>query len=157
MLLRKVEELGTLSDAARALGMSYRHAWGLIKRTEKLMGKPLLKTWKGGRGGGGAQLTETGLRLLKEFLRVKKTFSKASLDEYEWQNLFLKISARNRIRGEVISVEKDDVSAVVKMRVDTPCVITAFITREAVEDLGVKEGDRATAIIKATEVMISKD
>jgi len=158
MLLQKIQETGTLSDAAKALEMSYRHAWGLIKKTENLIGEPLLKTRKGGRsGGGGAQLTETGERLLKEFLRVKKAFSKTSLDEYGWENLFVKISARNKIEGEVISVEKDKVSAVVKIRIDVPCVITAFITREAVEELGIKEGDRATAVIKATEVMISKE
>ena len=69
----------------------------------------------------------------------------------------MKISARNKIEGEVISVKKDKVSAVVKIRIDVPSVITAFITREAVEELGIKEGDRATAVIKATEVMISKE
>jgi len=115
-----------------------------------------LKTRKGGKaGGGGAQITEVGERLLKEFLRVKKTLSTSSLDEYGWENLFAKISARNKI--EVISVEKDKVSAVVKIRIDVPCIITAFITREAVEELGIKKGDRATAVIKATEVMVSKD
>jgi len=156
-LLQKIQELGTLSDAAKALGMSYRHAWGLIKKTERLIGEPLLKTRKGGKaGGGGAQITEAGERLLREFLRVKKTLSASSLDEYGWENLFAKISARNKIVGEVISVEKDRVSAVVKIRIDAPCVITAFITREAVEELGIKEGDKATAVIKATEVMVSK-
>ncbi len=157
-LLRNVQDLGTLSDAAKALGMSYRHAWGLIKRAEKILGEPLLKTRKGGKaGGGGSQLTETGEKLLKEFSRIKKALYKAPLDEYRWENLFVKISARNKIEGEVISVKKDKVSAVVKIRIDVPSVITAFITREAVEELGIKEGDRATAVIKATEVMISKE
>ena len=138
--------------------MSYRYAWGLIKKTESLIGEPLLKTRKGGKaGGGGAQITEVGERLLKEFLRVKKTLSTSSLDEYGWENLFAKISARNKIVGEVISVEKDKVSAVVKIRIDVPCIITAFITREAVDELWIKKGDRATAVIKATEVMVSKD
>lgn len=68
----------------------------------------------------------------------------------------MKISARNRLEGEVVSVEKDKLSAVVKIKVDTPVIITAFITSEAVEDLGIKKGDRAAAVVKATEVMISK-
>jgi molybdopterin-binding protein len=68
----------------------------------------------------------------------------------------MKISARNRLEGEVISVEKDKLAAVVKIKVDTPVIVTAFITSEAVEDLGVKKGDRAAAVVKATEVMISK-
>jgi molybdate transport system regulatory protein len=156
-LLQKVKELGTLSGAAEALGMSYRHAWGVIKEVEKLVGEPLLETRKGGRaGGGGARLTEAGGRFLKDFSRVRETFSKASLDEFGWEDLFVKFSARNRIEGEVVSVEKDRVSAVVKIKVDVPCIVAAFITREAVEELGVKKGDRAAAVIKATEVMVSK-
>jgi len=45
----------------------------------------------------------------------------------------------------------------VKIRIQAPTVITAVITKEAVEDLGVKSGDRVAAVIKATEVMIAKD
>jgi len=156
-LLKKIHELGTLSEAAEALGMSYRHAWGLVKEVESLIGEPLLETRKGGKtGGGGAKLTEAGERFLKEFSRVKENISKISLDEFGWEDLFMKFSARNKIGGKVISVEKDKVSAVVKIRVDVPHVVTAFITREAVEDLGIKKGDRAAAVIKATEVMVSK-
>ena len=156
-LLQKIEEVGTLSGAAEALGMSYRHAWGVIKKIEKRIGEPLLETHKGGKlGGGGAQLTETGRELIKEFLRLRTSFEQARVDELGWEGLSLKISARNRIEGEVISVEKDKVSAVVKIRVDRPCVITSFITREAVEDLQIEEGGRAVAVVKATEVMISK-
>jgi len=157
-LLQKVQEMGTLSDAAKALGMSYRHAWGLIKQVEALVGEPLLETRKGGKvGGGGARLTGAAKDFLEEFSRVKENVSRASLDEFGWEDLFMKFSARNRIEGEVVSVEKDRVSAVVKIRIDVPCVITAFITREAVEELDVKKGDRAAAVIKATEVMISKE
>lgn len=68
----------------------------------------------------------------------------------------MKISARNRLEGEVISVEKDKLSAVVKIKVDTPVIVTAFITSEAVQDLDIKKGDRAAAVVKATEVMLSK-
>ncbi|MCW4020223.1 MAG: LysR family transcriptional regulator [Candidatus Bathyarchaeota archaeon] len=156
-LLQKIQEVGTLSGAAEALGMSYRHAWGVIKKIEKRIGKPLLKTRKGGRiGGGGAELTETGRELIKAFSKLRSVFDQAREDELGWEGLSLKISARNRIAGEVVSIEKDRVSAVVKIRVDVPCVVTAFITREAVEDLGINEGDRAVAVVKATEVMVSK-
>jgi len=137
--------------------MSYRHAWGVIKEAESMIGQPLLETHKGGKaGGGGASLTEAGKAFLRDFSRVKESISKVSLDEFGWEDLFVKFSARNRIEGEVISVEKDRVSAVVKIKVDVPHVVTAFITREAVEDLEIKKGDRAAAVIKATEVMVSK-
>ena len=157
-LLQGIQEMGTLSGAAEALGMSYRHAWGLIKKVERRIGKPLLRTRKGGKlGGGGAELTPTGQELIKVFMRFESVFDQARADELSWEGLSMKFSARNKIQGEVVSVEKDRVSAVVKIMVDAPCVVTAFITREAVEELGVKEGDRAIAVIKATEVMISKE
>jgi len=68
----------------------------------------------------------------------------------------MKTSARNQFPGKVLSVEKGAVGAVVKMRTDGPCTITAFITKEAVEDLKLKKGDDVSAIVKSTEVMIAK-
>ncbi len=157
-LLQKIGEVGTLSGAAEVLGMSYRYAWSVIKRTEKRIGEPLLKTRKGGRlGGGGAELTQAGQNLIKEFLKIKEVFLNVSKDELTWEGLFVKISARNRIEGEIVSVKKGDVAATVKIRVTVPCVITSFITREAVEDLKIRKGDKVAAVIKATEVMVSKE
>ena len=155
-LLQKIQQVGTLSGGAKALGMSYRHAWGIIKEIEKKIGKSLLKTYKGGKlGGGGAELTQTGQELIKAYLKFKSVFEQ--IDELSWEGLFLKISARNRIEGKVVSVEKGEVAATVKIKIDVPCTITSFITREAVDDLKIKKGDKATAVIKATEVMVSKD
>lgn len=157
-LLQKIQELGTLSRAAEDLGMSYRHAWGLIKKIEGRIGEPILFTHKGGRlGGGGARLTPSGRRLIREFLRIKDILLSACKDDLSWEGLFVKISARNRIEGKVVSVEKGDVAATVKIQITTPTVVTAFITREAVEDLGIEDGDRVAAVVKATEVMVSKE
>jgi len=69
----------------------------------------------------------------------------------------LKISARNRLKGVVKSVEKGDVIAKVKMEISAPATITALISREAVEDLNIKAGDKVEAVIKATEVMVAKE
>lgn len=68
----------------------------------------------------------------------------------------MRISARNKIEGEIISISAGKVGAVVKLKVDEPFIVTSLITREAVDELGLKEGDKATAVVKATEVMISK-
>ena len=146
-----------MDGAAKASKMSYRHAWGIIKKIENRINMPLLYTRKGGRfGGGGAELTPTGRELIKSFMKIKKIFEYVSEDDVIWEGLDLKISARNRIEGEVISVDKGDVAATVKIKINVPCTITSFITREAVDDLGLKKGDKAVAIVKSTEVMISK-
>lgn len=156
-LLQKIQEVGTLSDAAKTLGMSYRYAWGIMKKAEKRIGKAVVKTYKGGARGGGAELTQIGKELLNEFLKYKRVFDDIYLDDLSWEGLYLKISARNRIIGRVASIEKGTVAAIIKIEIETPCIITSFITREAVEDLDIKEGDMVKAVIKSTEVMISKD
>lgn len=59
-LLRAVKSEQSISGAARAIGMSYRRAWLLIDSLKKSFGAPLVETHIGGRGRGGAQLTELG-------------------------------------------------------------------------------------------------
>lgn len=63
-LLELVERLGSLNQAAKALGMSYRAAWGRIKRTEEALGEPLLSQASGRKG---YQLTPLATSLLREF------------------------------------------------------------------------------------------
>ncbi len=57
----------------------------------------------------------------------------------------------------ILFVEKGEMAATVKIEVTPPAVITAFITKEAVEDLNIKKADKVVAVVKATEVMVSKD
>jgi len=78
-LLKKVTETGTLKKAASDLGMSYRYAWGLIKKAEEKLGEPLIIAHKGGRsGGGGAILTERGQRFIEEFQHLRDQMVQAS-------------------------------------------------------------------------------
>ena len=66
-----------------------------------------------------------------------------------------KLSTRNRLGGVVEEVKLGGVGATVKIKVK-PGVITAFITKEGAEELGLKKGDHVEALIKATEVMVAK-
>jgi molybdopterin-binding protein len=68
----------------------------------------------------------------------------------------VKISARNHLKGKVTAVEKGKIMALVKINVTEPAMITALVSREAVEDLKIKVGDEVEAVVKATEVMIAK-
>ena len=73
-----------------------------------------------------------------------------------WEVLGLKLSARNQLKGKVVSVEMDGVTAKVKVEIKAPAMVTSVITKEAVEDLGIKVGDEVNAVVKSTEVMIAK-
>jgi molybdopterin-binding protein len=65
-----------------------------------------------------------------------------------------RISARNHFRGIVTEVKVDGLMAQVEMVVSDPVRLVAIVTRDAVEDLGLKNGMTATAIVKATNVMV---
>jgi molybdopterin-binding protein len=67
----------------------------------------------------------------------------------------LKTSARNRLPGTVTAVKLGEVMAQVDIRVGDNHIVSV-ITREAAEELGLKEGDQVIAIIKSTEVMVGK-
>ena len=156
-LLKAIEENGSISDAARKIGMSYRFAWNYIKEIEKALGKPILKTKIGGKNGGSAELTSHAIEILKEYDKTNKYLVQVLNDKNHWEWIGLKISARNRLKGIVENVDKGSVTAKVKIKIDTPVTITSVITKEAVEDLELKSGDKVEAIIKSTEVMVLKE
>ena len=68
----------------------------------------------------------------------------------------MKLSARNQLNGKITNVELGAVMANVKIEISEPGVITAVITKESVEKLGLAEGDDVAAIIKSTEVIVGK-
>ncbi len=78
-ILGSIREKGTITDGAKALGMSYRYAWGVVRKIEQETGIKLLETFKGGtEGGGGARITEFGRRLMNLYASVQEGFEKAS-------------------------------------------------------------------------------
>jgi len=78
-LLRRVEQLGSLSKAAKDMGMSYRHAWGVIRRISESAGGEVVESARGGRTGGETKLTPFGQRLLQEYDSKVATL----LDQFE--------------------------------------------------------------------------
>jgi len=156
-LLRSIERYGSISKAAKEIGISYRFAWNQLAEMEKTIGSPVIVRKRGGATRGGAELTGSARRMLLQYETMKKYLGRAIQDEYGWEAVGLKLSARNRIKGIVKEVNKGKVTSTVKMEVNVPASITAVITKEAVEDLQIKPGDIVEAIIKATEVMIAKE
>lgn len=63
-LLMLIEETGSISAAARRMGMSYRRAWLLVETMNRCFASPLVETAQGGKGGGGAGVSELGRRVL---------------------------------------------------------------------------------------------
>jgi molybdate transport system regulatory protein len=156
-ILKAIAKEQTISKAAEKLNMSYRYVWNYLQKIQKAIGELVVVTYKGGKaGGGGAKLTALGQSLIEEYQRVEGYMREVLADQEYWEVLRLKISARNQLKGKVVSIEKDGVTAKVEVEVKAPAVVTAVITKEAAEDLRIKVGDEVNAVVKSMEVMIAK-
>ena len=69
----------------------------------------------------------------------------------------MKLSARNVFKGKVVQVTRGQTTAHVKIEIAAGAIVTAFITNEAVDELQLKNGDAAYAVIKTSDVMVARD
>ena len=76
-LLEAIARTGSISSAARDLGMSYRRAWLLVDELGKLFKRPILTTAAGGAHGGGAELTDFGRALIAAYRRIEDRAAEA--------------------------------------------------------------------------------
>ncbi len=77
-LLEQIAAVGSISAAAREMNMSYKHAWDLVEEMNKLFGKPVVSAQTGGKKGGGAQLTRTGLAVVSRFRAIERAAAEAA-------------------------------------------------------------------------------
>jgi len=98
VLLERIREHGSISGAARSMNMSYRHAWKLVDSMNRQGSQPVVESRAGGRGGGGAVLTEAGERSVRAFWRLYDRF-KAFLEEQDLE-LARELAAPEPEQGE---------------------------------------------------------
>lgn len=167
-LLEAVAELGSITAAAKRLGLSYKGAWDGVQALNNLFDAPLAITQAGGARGGTATLTPRGRAVIATYHRVEAELAavaarlEASLGdapEIEPGNLFwslgMKTSARNTLRGVVSAVTDGAVNAEVSLRIAPGVEIVAVVTRQSVSDLGLSVGRPALALIKSSFVTLA--
>jgi molybdate transport system regulatory protein len=165
-LLKAVHELGSITAAAKALGLSYRAAWDGLQALNNLFDGPLVDAAPGGKTGGVAVVTPLGTSVLIAFGRVgeelEATLSKLDglLGDEPARDLFwslgMRTSARNALRGVITHISPGAVSAEVTLKVAEGVTITAMLTRQSVEDLDLSVGRPAIALIKASFVVLAR-
>jgi len=167
-LLEKIQALGSITKAAKAVGISYKTAWETIDAMNNLADKPLVVRMTGGKGGGGTHLTPEGYRIITSFRIVQEehtAFLRNLAEQVEDVETFykflrrmsLKVSARNVFKGTITSVRKGAVNSEVELILPCGDLIIAVVTNESVEGLKLVEEKDAYAIIKASSVILGRD
>lgn len=157
-LLEAVARLGSISAAAKEVGLSYKGAWDGVQALNNLFDAPLVIAAPGGKSGGAAQVTARGQAVIRAFRAAERevgaAFARLEADlsgdaELLW-SLGLRTSARNALRGVVSSVEGDGVTATVTLALGENLPLRASITRRSVEELDLAPGRPAIALIKSS-------
>jgi molybdate transport system regulatory protein len=164
-MLEAVAAHGSITQAAKALGLSYKAVWDGINAINNLMPQPALVAQAGGRGGGGATLTEDGRRLIAAFRRLEEKLSRLSrivaeegLDDHTdllFWSVAMKTSARNAFRCTVSEVRRAPVNVEVLLKVSEHNFIEAIITNDSADELGIVPGREAMALVKSSFVMLA--
>lgn len=139
-LLRKIGETRTLKGAAEALGMSYRFAWGLLKKAEERLGEPLVESHKGGRsGGGGFEITDVGRRFLREFSEMERAMKRLS-EESESPEKPRFVTSTD---AEVIDVEPLGDRVIITFQLEETKNLKLELDKK-IENLDIAPGDRVS-------------
>lgn len=163
-LLEALASTGSISAAARAVGMSYKGAWDAVAALNTLADQPLVETELGGVGGGGARLTDTGRRLLTFYQalvamqrRVLTGADGGDLDQLlnRINNMMLRTSARNQYEGLVTGLEVGAVNSEVTLQLDGGDTLVAIITNKSVRTLGLVLGASAIGLVKSSFVILA--
>ncbi|MGF6504809.1 TOBE domain-containing protein [Paraburkholderia sp. 32] len=165
-LLAAIGETGSITSAAKAVGISYKGAWDAIDTMNNLAGEPLVVRLTGGKGGGGTTLTPRAMKLIETFRAVEREHRRfleragAAIGEgfaTDWDligRIGVKTSARNQFYGTVSAIERGTVNDEVSLALPGGHTIVAVLTHESTEALGLAVGVAAFALIKASWVVL---
>jgi molybdate transport system regulatory protein len=167
-LLERIDELGSMAGAARAMGMGYKHAWDMVEAMNNRAEAPLVERVTGGRGGGGTRLTEAGRTLVAELRAAEAAYqrflgllSAEGGDPARIRDLMgrltLRTSARNHWWGRVTAVRPGPLNAEVALALGGGTRLVARVTNASVRELAIAEGAEVAALVKAPHVRLEAD
>lgn len=166
-LLKGVRDLGSINAAAKSIKMSYKAAWDTIDAMNNLAPTPLVVRTIGGKHGGGTVLTQEGEAVIEafDFLKLKHDQLLALLSENSAdiasvlktaQRIMMKTSARNQLAGTVSEIKTGAVNSEVILTLREKARIIATITNDGVDEMGLKVGDDAYALIKSSWIILAR-
>ncbi|ACD21101.1 TOBE domain-containing protein [Paraburkholderia phytofirmans] len=167
-LLEAIGETGSITSAAKEVGISYKGAWDAVDTMNNLAGEPLVVRLTGGKGGGGTTLTPRAVKLIETFRAVEREHRRfleragAAIEGFatDWDligRIGVKTSARNQLYGTVSAITRGAVNDEIALTLPGGHAIVSVITHESTETLGLAEGAAAFALIKASWVVLLVD
>lgn len=168
-LLAAIGAHGSITQAAKAVGMSYKAAWDAVEAMNNLAGAPLVARLAGGKGGGGTRLTPRGVQLVENFRRLEQAHRRF-IDHLDRQHdgsadaladldlirtMSMKTSARNQFAGTVTKVVPGAVNDEVTLAIVGGQQIVAIVTHDSTVSLGLAPGVPAFALVKASSIIVA--
>lgn len=165
-VLRAMHHAGSISEAARANGVSYKAAWQALETLSNLAGQPLVEKVVGGSGGGGARLTPAGLQVLQAadllsaareqaLAGIGRSALASGLDVRAMASVGFRTSMRNQLPCVVQSLHKTRAAVTVVLQLPDGQPLSSRITQDSVQLLGLAPGQKVLAMFKATAVTIA--
>lgn len=162
-LLEGIGALGTVAQAARSVGLSYRQALNVLDRLNRQFRSPLTRTVAGGLGGGQSALSELGQEVVTTFRRMERQANDAAAPHHlalqamlapELRDLDL--SARNVVEGKVISIKTDKILSLITFSMNNGETMSAIVTNDSAKDLRIRRGMKIKGVFKADKVILVK-
>jgi molybdate transport system regulatory protein len=167
-LLRAIDQSGSINQAAKQMGLSYKGAWQIIERANNGAPKTLVSTATGGSKGGGTCLTEAGRSLLALFTDLEhqhqqflEQLNRNIADNTDavllLQRLVVKTSARNQLFGSIIAIHAGAVNAEVIVKLKGGEQVITNITLASLSDLGLEVDADAVLLLNSADITLAID
>lgn len=165
-LLEQISVSGSISQAAKVVGLSYKGAWDAVDSMNSMFGEPLVTSVTGGKGGGNTQLSSTGIRIVDAYRAIRREQTRfleavsAGIEDFDniyqmIRRLSVKTSARNQFFGKVSSIKLGPVNVEVELTLTGGDKIYSVITHDGLSSLALEIGSEAWALVKASWIMLA--
>ena len=165
-LLSSIERLGSITHAAKEVGLSYKGAWDAIEHMSNIAGEPLVERVAGGKGGGHTHLTPRGQQLILNFALIRQEHQRfmarlnrqanGLTEDYALiEGIAMRTSARNQFAGTIKAVRDGAVNNEIILSIIGGQQLVANVTKEGCQELGLFAGAKAFALIKASSIILA--
>ena len=167
-LLESINQCGSISSAAKRMGISYKTAWDRIDAMNNMSPRPLVSRSAGGARGGGTSLTDYGRKIVDGFRSLQQEHDLLlqrfgnQLHSFNDVANFMKTgavrtSARNQFHGVITGIFPGAVNAEVLIDINASQPLVAMVTNESIVSLGLEVGASVIALVKASWILLSTD